>query len=295
MDYVGCSTRVRKLRRPFTTKQAYENGITRSALEWHVRKGTIQDLGRGVYLMGVEPPAEIERAAGIAVVTQGVACTSFAGSLYGLDSIRLEMPYVWTEKESRLLGTRVRAIESVEMVRGYRCTGPVQTLIDLAVVMNDLEWEQALESALRKSLLTIDDLETEATGKRGVARVRRVLGLRPPGAPATESVLETHAIQLMRLDSTLPVPVRQFDVYNAFDRWQARVDLAFPAHGVFFELDGQQHNGQPVYDANRQTRVVAATGWLVGRFTWAEIVHHPKATLRRIGDLFAMAALKSPA
>jgi very-short-patch-repair endonuclease len=45
----------------------------------------------------------------------------------------------------------------------------------------------------------------------------------------------------------------------------ARVDLCKPEIGLFLELDGQHHKDQPVYDARRETAVVAATGMLPGR------------------------------
>ena len=41
----------------------------------------------------------------------------------------------------------------------------------------------------------------------------------------------------------------------------------------------------PVYDARRETAVVAATGWLCGRFTWHEVRHLPTITTRRLGAI----------
>jgi very-short-patch-repair endonuclease len=67
----------------------------------------------------------------------------------------------------------------------------------------------------------------------------------------------------------------------------ARVDLSWPDREIFFELDGQGHKDQPVYDATRETAVVAATGWLPGRFTWSEIVRIPVSTQRRFAQLGA--------
>ena len=95
-------------------------------------------------------------------------------------------------------------------------------------------------------------------------------------------------VQLIRLDRRLPTPSRQVEVFNDCNEFEARVDLAWPELGVFLELDGQQHAGQPVYDANRQTRVVAETGWLVGRFTWTEVKFNRNQTLRRLAKLLDM-------
>jgi very-short-patch-repair endonuclease len=86
-----------------------------------------------------------------------------------------------------------------------------------------------------------------------------------------------------------PVPTRQLRVFNRFGEFEARLDLCWPEIGLFCELDGQHHPGQPVYDANRQTRVVAATGWLPGRFTWREVRYNPIPTGRRLLGLIAQA------
>jgi very-short-patch-repair endonuclease len=88
-------------------------------------------------------------------------------------------------------------------------------------------------------------------------------------------------VQLIRTVPGLAEPVRQLWVEAA----GARLDLAWPHLGLFIELDGQHHKDQPVYDARRETAVVAATGWLCGRFTWTEVVHTPKSTARRLAAL----------
>ena len=68
-------------------------------------------------------------------------------------------------------------------------------------------------------------------------------------------------VQLIRTVPGLPEPVRQLWIEEA----HARLDLAWPDLGLFVELDGQHHLGQPVYDARRETAVVAATGWARSR------------------------------
>ena len=115
-----------------------------------------------------------------------------------------------------------------------------------------------------------------------------MLALRPAGAPPTESLLETLAVQLIR-DAGLPEPTRQFVVWDDHGVFVARLDLCWPELGLFLELDGEHHKGQPVYDANRETAIVAAKGWLCGRFTWTEIVRYPAATRRRLAALIDQA------
>ena len=173
------------------------------------------------------------------------------------------------------------------VVAGVRCMTALDTLLDLAPLLSDEVWEQALESALRKRMATIAEIEAALPGRRGAARMRRVLARRPPGAPPTGSLLETLMVQLARRVPGLVDPIRQCEVYDVHGQFVARVDLAWPELGLFIELDGQQHKDQPVYDARRQTAVSAATGWLCGRFTWHEVVYLPTTTARRPAELAA--------
>jgi len=116
----------------------------------------------------------------------------------------------------------------------------------------------------------------------GTARIRRVLGLRPPGVAPTGSILETFTVQLARDVPEIGVLTRQYVVHDEDGLFVAQLDLSRPEDGFFFELDGEQHKGQPVYDSLRETAVVAVTGWLPGRFTWTEVTRFPKSTKRRM-------------
>jgi len=91
----------------------------------------------------------------------------------------------------------------------------------------------------------------------------------------------------MRTVPDVGVPERQLEVRNRYGEFVAFVDLSLPPIGVFFELDGQQHLGQPEYDAVRETAVVAATGWLCGRFTWNDLHRRRQQTRRRVAELAA--------
>ena len=122
----------------------------------------------------------------------------------------------------------------------------------------------------------------------GVRRIRRVLARRG-NVPPTESLLETLMVQLIRR-AGLPEPLRQHRVVTRHGTFVARVDLCWPAFGVFVELDGQGHKDQPVYDAARQTAVTVATGWRVARFTWWQVTRSPKWCARQLREMFALAA-----
>jgi very-short-patch-repair endonuclease len=221
---------------------------------------------------------------------------SAAGEFLGLDSVvadRVDFVVPSTANNLRDGARRRRYLDVID-VRGVCVTSGTQTVVDLAARLSDAKWEQALESALRQNLTSIAALEArlpELSRSRtpGTRRIRRVLARRPPGTPATGSLLETLAVQLFRAEG-FPDPQRQVVVVSRHGSFVARVDLAWPELGIFVELDGMGHAGQPVYDANRQTRVTGATGWLCARFTWREIVSNAKASARELRNVFAQAA-----
>lgn len=235
-----------------------------------------------------DKPSRVETALAVLVATGGVASYGLAGILHGLDSVELAGPSVCLppHRRSTLPGVRRRWVDEVVTVDGYRCSSARRTLLDLATALDADVWEQALESALRKRLVSIDDLATSC----GV-RMRKLLANRPPGAPPTESLLETLMVQLIR-DAGLPSPERQVEVNDAYGGFVARVDLAWRDRGVFIELDGMHHLHQPEHDARRETAVVATTGWLPARFTWREVTRHPKPTIKRLRELYAVAGVR---
>jgi hypothetical protein len=266
------------MRRLFTAEDALADGLTLSALKWGEAHGRWRRVRKGVYAEGPEEPTPFDHARAEVLANHAVASGGLAGVLYGLDGV--------------VLGGRPWRRRSVPIqpvvVGGLACTDGLQTMVDLAAVLDDLRWEQALESALRKGLLSIavlEELLPELGRARvpGTSRIRRVLELRPPGALPTGSMLETLMVQLARTVPDVPPAVRQFPVGPYL------LDQAWPDVGAFLELDGQQHHGQPVYDARRETAIVAATGWLCGRFTWTEVVRVPVSTARQLGAIIAQA------
>jgi len=283
------------VRRIFTADEAFAKGVTPDALRWGARTGKWVRVDRKVYAEGPDPPTLFERSIAGALVTGGAVRSQAAGVLYGLDSVRIVRPEFTVPSASSNSRDRARRrdLKPEVIVDGVRVTSGLQTMLDLAADMNELQWEQALESALFRNLTTIEAIEAalpamSRSRTKGVLVIRRVLALRPAEARPTESLLETLMVQLAR-QFNAPVPIRQVEVHDEFGQFVARVDLAWPELGVFIELDGQHHAGQPVYDANRETRVVAATGWLCGRFSWDEVNRTPNDAGRRLLRVLAQA------
>lgn len=256
------------MRRLFT---AAESGLSSHALKWGEHTGRWRRVQRGVYADGPEPITPLDRERAQVLASGSPARGGLGGVLLGLDSVTLDGA-----------PTRRTTITSI-VVAGLPCADAHQTLLDLAPTLDDDTWEQALESALRKRLVALSAF-VELPRVPGVRRIRRVLARRGD-VPPTESLLETLMVQLIRTVPDLPEPVRQHRITWPDRTFVARVDLCWPTLGVFIELDGQQHEGQPVYDASRQTAVVVATGWRVARFTWREVTRTPKTCARRLAAL----------
>lgn len=279
-------------RRVFTRKQFFARGGTKKELEWGVTKGRWVHVVQGFYAEGPKPPTPLDVALARMLSADGMASSLPAAKLYDLDGIVVPKTPLPRRR-------RVPLSPEPVLVDGFWCTNGLQTLVDIAPLVDDLVWEQALESALQKGLLKLEELVDVvpllvASRTAGSPRIRRVLALRPPNAPPTESMLETLMVQLARVTDGVPEPRRQVVVEDEHGGFVARVDLAWPDHGGFGELDGEQHKNQPVYDAVRETNVAIATGWLCGRFSWTEVRWNPVPTGRRLAKFIASARRRGP-
>jgi len=278
-----------------TTEQLHAQGLTRTHIRSGARVKRWTRIVHGVYGAGDASPSPLDVERATALATNGVGTGALAGVLLLLDGVVLDERRNVVVPDDRAGRRRVRRVSvmptNVIDVGQVRCTDGPTTLWDLARRLDDVTWEQAVESALHRGLVLPADVEAMAAGTtRAAARVRRVIRARGGlDIPPTESLLETLAVQLMRSVKGLPPPERQVALYDEHGNFVARVDLAWPSLGIFVELDGQQHKDQPVYDASRQTAIAGVTGWLCGRFTWDEITRTPAATARRMAGLLHQA------
>ena len=273
------------MRKLLTTADALRAGVSEAALRWGVRKGQLRRAMRGVYAEGPEPVLRLDRARAAVLAAGSVARGCLAGVLLDLDGVVLGGPHIFR---------RAVPSDAVVSIEGVPCTDALQTLIDLAGVLSDDVWEQALECVLRRKMATIGQLdarlpELARTRTPGAGRIRRVLDRRGRTTPPTGSLLETLMVQLARRVEGLPAPQRHVPVETRHGDFVAFVDLAWPELGVFIELDGEGHKDQPVYDAVRQTAVTATKGWLCGRFTWSDVVYRPANTARELARLIDQA------
>jgi hypothetical protein len=148
-------------------------------------------------------------------------------------------------------------------------TSALRTAWDLAV------WEPlgtavaALDAMVRCGSVGLDTVQAmvhEATGRKGVVRVRRAVPLVDPRA---ESPPESRVRVALVMAGLAPVP--QFEVF-VDGVFVGRADLAFPEEMVLVEYEGAYHfdGAQIVRDDDRIARLQAA-GWRVVRLSAVDL------------------------
>jgi very-short-patch-repair endonuclease len=170
-------------------------------------------------------------------------------------------------------------------VAPLRVTTPVQTVLDCGLALPLIEAVVVCDSALRAGAVTLEELQRAARalpGVRDAAKVRRVLALADPEAGSVlESVLRVHLL------------------LDGIDGWESqllirdtpalRVDFAFRVVGLVVEVDGAKWHPDPARDQVRDN-ALAALGWRVLRYTWADVVHDADRVLAEIRAAVACGA-----
>lgn len=182
---------------------------------------------------------------------------------------------------------------------GVRFTTATKTLLDLTTLLST---EQALVVAndlAHRGLVDREELEVRysaSTSEGGMSQWPRSLTTRTVLAlidPAVESVGESRVAYLCHAQG-LPRPRTQVRVRDQAGRVVARVDFAWPEHGLFLEFDGRvKYADDPDAlwrEKRREDLVRELTGWRCIRLTWADLAD-PGRTAYRIRAALGMTSL----
>jgi hypothetical protein len=199
------------------------------------------------------------------------------------DRVHVTVP-VGSSAESRADRRLYRlALDVRDVVRkgSLPVTSPTRTWRDLAGILEPAALLAATDQILnglasRKELA--EELARRPRG-RGCARARLVL---PIGDPLAESPMES-VLRWLIHDGGLPMPRLQHPVHDAGGLVVAAADMAWPARKVLVEFDGDVHRERKAFvrDRRRQNRLVAA-GWVILRFTSADVYGDPEGVLAQI-------------
>ena len=165
-------------------------------------------------------------------------------------------------------------------VQRLRVTSLERTVRDLASILSPDDLVCLVDSALRQGWVP------SGVGPR--SRLKRALQL---ADVLSESALESR-YRLFLWRSGLPPECLQYRLYSPAGVCYARLDFAWPSCRVGVEVDGREvHDLLPAAYRDRAKQNRAGTdGWIVLRFTWADLRDAPDLVLGLLRDALAVGA-----
>jgi very-short-patch-repair endonuclease len=276
--------------------QLRELGITRGSYEHRLRVGSLHHVLPSVLSL-VDPLIEAWAAETAALLYAGdnaVLSHETAAALWGLAAIPsfVAITLIGRKVESQpaLRQHRVQALDirDVRLHQGFPVTAPARTLIDCA---STPQIDRLLNEARVLKLVT--DAEIEAAmdrcpGRKGIRPLRRLLAAEKDTG-FTRSKAERILKRLVG-EAELERPITNTKIDGV------EVDAYWPRLKLVVEFDGHQYHG--TYRAFQRDRAktnrLIAAGYLVLRFTWAQLTQRPMVVLatiaRTLGRLEAQAA-----
>ena len=260
-------------------------GVTRRQL----RGADYRRLGAGIYRwVGLKESPLLMLTAVARRLPPGAAFSGLSAAwLHGLevapcDPIEVTMPE--PTGSSRRAGAAVcrtlLARQDTVRRRGLLVTSALRTVVDLGGRDPLTEGVVAADMFLHAGLVSLDELREyvdEHPGAKGIARLRRVVGLAEPKA---ESAMETRLRMLLVL-AKLPRPEVQVSIHDGQGRFLGRPDLLYSRQRLAIEYDGGTHRERMVDDNRRQNGLVGA-GLRLLRFTAADVYGTPNLVVLQV-------------
>ncbi len=251
---------------------------------------------RNVYLAHGEPLTPENKAAAAwlwsrrRATVAGVSAAALHGARWLDADLPAELNRPSRDKAAGItLSSAVLADDETCRLAGMPVTTPARTAFDIGRRGPRITAAIRLDALMHATGLVAADvtpLLERHRGVRGVVALRALLPLADGGA---ESPPETR-LRLLLVDSGLPVPATQVEVFDRFGGFVARIDLAWPRWRVGVEYDGVQH----WTDARQRTRDIdriaelETLSWRIVR-VGADLLRHR----RRVIVARALAALRA--
>jgi hypothetical protein len=282
-----------------TYEQAARLGLTRDRLRHRIDAGLLVRVHEGVYRLVGAPSTGRQAllAACLAVGAPSAGSHRSAASVYGVWSIAADHVEITVTRDRapELRGVSVHRIADlsarwITVVDGVPMTTPARTLVDLGAVLPLGSVGRALDRAIGRQLVSLDEVRAALDavarkGRAGAGAIRALLDERQAG-PRAASVLEARMRALISRHG-LPEPVPEFTVLDEHGQFVGRVDFAYPELRYAIEVDGYApHSSMRAFrhDRARQNDLVDQ-GWKVHRFTWDDVESRPARVANRIHAL----------
>jgi very-short-patch-repair endonuclease len=189
----------------------------------------------------------------------------------------------------RVHQSRLLPDDDVGRVRGIPCTTVARTLVDYAGATDLRRLEAAVAQAEVLRLFDLNSLRATLRrnrGRRGVARLRKLVSQMDPEVVHTRSELERRFLALCS-ERLLPAPEVDVAVRAGGSLFMA--DFAWPDRRLIVETDGLRFHGtrSAIERDHRRDQLLIAAGWRVIRCTWRQVVHEPADLVRTLRELLA--------
>jgi hypothetical protein len=217
-----------------------------------------------------------------------------AAACWGVDLLEHGAPVELTVPPTLRLDSRpgeLRVVRSsladgeVASFRMVALTSPARTAFDMIQRSDRISGVVGLDTMLQRQIVSMQSLADYAmtvAGRPGSVMFRSAIEL---ADPRTESPMETRC-RLVIVDAGLPRPIAQYVVRDADGRFVARLDLAYPAHRVGLEYEGDHHRERVTFRRDiARVNALIALDWIIVRVTADDIYRYPDQLLRHIGDL----------
>jgi very-short-patch-repair endonuclease len=275
----------------FALPQVLQCGFTRPLVRRLLERRVWEEIVPRVYRVAASRPIDWrQRQMALALATGGVAAGLAAAALHALAGPPPAAEILMVRAPRRHYDAVIHTSRDVEPVDctevdGIRATTVARTLIDLGGRLPRAPFEDMVDTAIVRRLVTIDRLRDRAESlwaprRSGCALVLELLAARGPSMHRAANVWEAKVLRIVR-KLRLPEPAVNHRV-----RVGGRVrylDLAWPDAKVAVEFDGfVPHSTRRVFDDDRaRQNDLVADGWTIFRVT-AAMLHDPMRTFAPI-------------
>ncbi|WP_029430875.1 DUF559 domain-containing protein [Blastococcus sp. URHD0036] len=174
--------------------------------------------------------------------------------------------------------------------RGLTITVLPRTLVDAWPLLPAAERRPLLLDAARRGLVNPEHVRQALAERPNVGGHRTLAQAIDLVEDGCQSELEAHGVLNVFRHRSLPRSVGQYRI--VLPQGPVRLDRTWPEVKLVVELDGARHHTSPEdrrRDLARDT-ALAALGWVVLRFTYADVLRDPDLVRRRVLDVYATRA-----
>jgi very-short-patch-repair endonuclease len=277
-------------------RQAWELGITRSAIDHALTRGDLRPIAGGVLWAAGAPCSDRQIAMACVLMAGRSAALSHSSgaALWGRSGFRLLPGHATRPRRG---GRRQRATDGlhdstylpeshVTEVDGIPVLTPSRLLFQLAGASSVRRMERLTDSAWRDGLVSgrsLHDMcdELSEHGRDGMSVMRQVLETRPIDYRPPDSGLEARFQELL-VEHGLPAMRRQVDLGG--HEWLGRVDFVGVDVPLIVLVDGERWHSSLLdrEDDARQQHALEENGFVVVRITDREVWHDVATAMAKV-------------